>query len=110
MALERLLQLESRIQESHDLNLQQKAELLQLLAELKEAMADVSISPAAPMHGTMSVPDRSAPEGTRQDEPQHPVRVAMDDLSTSVNALEASHPELVNTVNTISMVLANMGI
>jgi hypothetical protein len=34
----------------------------------------------------------------------------MEDLSTSVEAFEASHPELVNIVNKISMLLANMGI
>jgi hypothetical protein len=110
VALERLLQLEARIHESHDLNPRQKAELLQLLAELKGAMADVPISPAAHRHGTPTVPDRAAPEGTRQDEPQHPVRLAMNDLSTAVQALEASHPEFVTTVNTISTVLASMGI
>jgi hypothetical protein len=110
MALERLLQLEGRIHESHDLNPQQKEELLQLLGELKEAMAEVSVSPAVHTHGAMSVSYQSASEGTRQDTPQHPVRIAMDDLSTSVQALEASHPEFVNTVNAISTVLANMGI
>jgi hypothetical protein len=110
MALERSRHLEARIHESHDLNPQQKKELLQLLAKLKEAMADVSLSPAAHTHGTTSVSERPAPEGTRQDAPQHPVRLAMDELSTPVQALEASHPEFVNTVNTISTVLANMGI
>jgi hypothetical protein len=110
MPLDRLLQLEARIHESHDLNPQQKAELLQLLAELKEAMAEGSISHAAHTPGTTNVPDRSAPESTRQDTLQHPVRLAMDDLATSVEAFEASHPEFVNTVNTISMLLANMGI
>jgi hypothetical protein len=34
----------------------------------------------------------------------------MDDVSTSVEAFEASHPELVTTVNQISTLLANMGI
>jgi hypothetical protein len=110
MALERLLHLEARIHESPDLNRQQKAELLQRLAELKAAMANVSISPAAHAHGTTSVPDRAAPEGPRPDEPQHPVRLAMDELSTAVQALEAAHPEFVTTVNTLSTVLANMGI
>jgi hypothetical protein len=110
MPIDSLVTLEARIHESPDLNPQQKADLLQRLAELKAALADVSISPGAPMHGTTRVPDRAAPEGTRPDEPHHPVRVAMDDLSTSIKALEAAHPEFVTTVNTISTVLANMGI
>jgi hypothetical protein len=110
MALDQLGQLEARIHESHDLSPRQKAELLQLVTELKEAMADRSITHAAPPQGTTSVPDSSAPEGTRQNTPQHPVRMAMDDLSSSIEAFEASHPELVTTVNQISTLLANMGI
>lgn len=110
MALDHLVQLEARIHESHDLHPQQKAELLQLLSELKEAMAEESITHAAPPQGTTSVPDSSAPEGTRQNTPQHPVRMAMDDLSTALEAFEASHPEFVTTVNQISTLLANMGI
>jgi len=110
MALDRLGQLEARIHESHDLNPQQKAELLQLLAELKAAMAERSITEIAPPQGPTSAPDSSAPEGTRQDTPQHPVRMAMDDLSSSIEAFEASHPEFVNTVNHISTFLANIGI
>jgi hypothetical protein len=110
MPIDRLVKLEARIHESPDLNPQQKAELLQRLAELKVALADVSISRPAPTHGPTSVPDRAAPEGTRPDAPQHPVRLAMDELSTAVQALEAAHPAFVTTVNTISTVLANMGI
>jgi Domain of unknown function (DUF4404) len=110
MALERLQHLEARIHESPDLSPQQKAELLQLLAELKAAMAEVLKTHEAHADSRTSVTDIAAPEGTRQDEPQHPVRLAMDDVSTAVKALEASHPEFVTTVNTISTVLANMGI
>ena len=110
MPRERLLQLEARIHESPDLSPQQKEELLQLLGELKEAMAEESVSPPVHTPGAVCVPDLAVSEGARQDTPQHPVRTAMEDLSTSVQALEASHPELVNTVRTISTVLTNMGI
>jgi hypothetical protein len=108
MALDRLGQLEARIHESHDLSPQQKEELLRLVSELKEAMAEGSITHGADPHDTTSGPGRSTPEGTRQDTRQHPVRLAMDDLSASVEAFEASHPELVNTVNQISTLLANL--
>jgi uncharacterized protein YecE (DUF72 family) len=110
MALERLLHLEARIHESHDLTPQQKEELLQLLAELKEAMAELSTTHEAHAPSSTRVPDMAAAETTQQDTPQHSLRRAMDDVSTSVEAFEASHPELVNTVNQISTLLANMGI
>jgi hypothetical protein len=34
----------------------------------------------------------------------------MEELGTSVEEIEASHPDLVNTVNHISTMLASMGI
>jgi hypothetical protein len=110
MALDRLGHLEARIQETHELSPQQKEELLRLVSELKEAMAAFPTSPEAHAPGREPVPDTAEAETPRQDTPQHPLRSAMDDVSTSVEAFEASHPELVNTVNQISMLLANMGI
>jgi hypothetical protein len=110
MALDRLLRLEVRIQESHDLNPQQKEELFHLLAELKEAMADVSTTGEAHADSRTSVPDIAAPEASREEPPQHPLRMAMADVATSVEAFEASHPALVDLVNKISTLLANMGI
>jgi Domain of unknown function (DUF4404) len=110
MALDRLGQLAARIHESHELSPQQKEELLRLVSELKEAMAELSTTHEAQPSSSTRVPDLTAAETTRQDTPQHPLRRAMDDVSTSVEAFEASHPELVNTVNQISTLLANMGI
>jgi hypothetical protein len=110
MALDRLGQLEARIHESHELSPQQKEELLQLVSELKEAMAELPTTHEAQPPSSTRVPDLAAAETTRQDTPQHPLRRAMDDVSTSVEAFEASHPDLVNTVNQISTLLANMGI
>ena len=110
MSLDRLGQLEARIQEAHDLNPPQKTELFQRLAERNAAVAEGSITHGAEPHDTTSGPGRSTPEGTRQGTRQHPVRMAMDELSASVEAVEASHPELVNTVNQIGTLRANMGI
>jgi hypothetical protein len=110
MALDRLGHLEARIHKTHELSPQQKEELLRLVSELKEGMAEVSTTHEAHAPSHPNVPDMSAAEGTTQDTPQHPVRRALDDVSTSVEAFEASHPELVNTVNQISTLLANMGI
>jgi Domain of unknown function (DUF4404) len=110
MSLDSLGQLEARIQETHDLNPQQKAELLRLLADLKGAVAELSKTHEAHAHSLTGVTDTSAQEAAKEERPQHPLRIAMEELSTSVEAFEASHPALVNTVNKISMLLANMGI
>jgi ABC-type transporter Mla subunit MlaD len=110
MALDRLGHLEARIHESHELSPQQKEELLRLVSELKEAMAAFSTTHEAHAPSRTRVTDTAAAETARQDTPQHPLRSAMDDVATSVEAFEASHPELVNAVNQISTLLANMGI
>jgi hypothetical protein len=110
MALEQLGHLEARIQETHELSLQQKEELLRLVSELKEAMATFPTPPEAHAPSGTRVADTAAAEGTRHDTRQHPMRLAMDDVSASVEAFEASHPELVTAVNQISTLLANMGI
>jgi len=110
MSLDSLGQLEARIHETHELSPQQKAEILRLVSEVKEAMAALPTTPEAHAPSRTHVPDTAAAETTRQDMPQHPLRHAMDDVSTAVEAFEASHPELVNTVNQISTLLANMGI
>jgi seryl-tRNA synthetase len=110
MSLDSLGQLEARIQETHDLNPQQKEELLGLLANLKEAVAKLSTTHEAHAHSRTSMIDSAGHETTNAEPSQHPLRMAMENLSTSVEAFEASHPELVNTVNKISMLLANMGI
>ena len=110
MSLDSLGQLKASIHETHELSPQQKEELLGLVSELKAAMANVSTTPEAHAPSRTRETDRAAAKTTRQDTPRHPLRRAMDDVSTSVEAFEASHPELVNTVNQISTLLANMGI
>ena len=110
MALDRLGHLEARIHETHELSPQQKEELLRLVSELKEAMAAFPTTPEAHAASRARVTDTAAAEPTQPDTFQHPLRSAMDDVSTSVEAFETSHPELVNTVNQISTLLANMGI
>jgi hypothetical protein len=110
MALDRLAQLEARIHESHELSPQQREELLRLVSELKEAMAAFPTTAEAHAPSRTHVTDSAAAKTDQQDTPQHPLRSAMDDVSASVEAFEASHPELVNAVNQISTLLANMGI
>jgi Domain of unknown function (DUF4404) len=110
MALDSLIQLEARIHQTHDLNPQQKEEFLRLISELKAATADFSTTHDQPTQRRTHVNDSSPQVATGQDTSQHPLRTAMEDLATSVEAFEASHPEVVNAVNRLSTLLANMGI
>jgi Domain of unknown function (DUF4404) len=110
MSIDSLVQLEARIQETQSLNPQQKEEFLRLLADLKEAIAELSTTHAEHAHSITRFTDISTYEATRQHKNPHLLRLAMEGLSTSVEEFEASHPALVNTVNQLSTLLANMGI
>jgi Domain of unknown function (DUF4404) len=110
MPIDSLVQLEARIQETPCLNLQQKEELLRLLADLNQEIAALSETHEEHAHSIARFTDVSAHEATRQHRNQDLLRIAMEGLSTSVAEFEASHPTLVDTVNKISNLLSNMGI
>jgi methyl-accepting chemotaxis protein len=110
MPIDSLEQLEARIRETHGLNAQQKDELLRLLADLKQEIADLSETHAEHVHSIARFTDISAHEATRQHKNQDLLRMAMEGLSTSVAEVEASHPTVVDTVNRISSLLSNIGI
>jgi hypothetical protein len=110
MPTDSLGQLEARIQETQGLNPQQKAELLRLLAELKQEIAALSETQAEHAHSIARFTDLSAHEATRRHKNQDLLRIAMEGLSASVAGFEVSHPALVDTVNKFSSLLSNIGI
>jgi DNA repair exonuclease SbcCD ATPase subunit len=110
MAIDSIAQLEAKIQATYSPNTQQREELLALLAELKGQIAELSKTHEEHATSIASFTDISAHEATRQHTNQHLLRIDIEGLSTSVEEFEASHPELVNTVNRISAILSNMGI
>ena len=110
MSLDSLTRLESKIQEATDLSLQHKIELLNLLADLKQELADLSTTSAEHAQSIRSFTDISAHEATRQAKNQQLLRIAVEGLSTSVEELEASHPKLVATVNKLCNLLSSLGI
>jgi uncharacterized protein DUF4404 len=110
MSLDSLTRLETKIQEAPDLNAQHKTELLNLLANLKDELAGLSTTHEEHAHSITSFTDISAHEATRQTKNQQLLGIAIEGLSTSVEELEASHPELVATVNKLCNLLSSLGI
>jgi hypothetical protein len=110
MAIENIATLEAKIRASNGLNAQQRAELLALLAELNREIVELSKTHQEHATSIASFTDLTAQEAMRQHRNQHLLRIAIEGLSTSVEEFEASHPELVNTVNKVSAILSNMGI
>jgi hypothetical protein len=98
MIRERIEKLEHAIRESATLSDQAKAEVLGRLAEMKAEAAHV---PA--VEGTLlPVPSPANDQG--------PIVPILNELSASIDGLEASHPRLTQLTNQLAMTLANMGI
>ena len=110
MSPDSLTRLETKIQEATGLNAQHKTELLNLLANLKDELAGLSTTYEEHAHSITSFTDISTHEATRQSKNQQLLHIAIEGLSTSVEELEASHPELVATVNKLCNLLSSLGI
>ncbi|HVU08731.1 MAG TPA: DUF4404 family protein [Verrucomicrobiae bacterium] len=86
MIQETIGEIEAKIRGANSIDAKSKTELLQLLAKLKTEIA--------------------AGENQNLDSLKGPV----EDLRASVEGFEQSHPKLVQAVNNISNLLANLGI
>jgi hypothetical protein len=107
---ETLAKLETNIRASDTLQADQKAELLRLLTTLKSEIATLEHTHAERAESVVGLTERSMHEATRQPKDPQLAASALDELAASVAELEASHPQLVNVVNAISVLLSNIGI
>ena len=107
---ETLAKLETNIRASDAIQADKKAELLRLLASLKAEIATLEHTHADHAESVLGLTQRSMHEAIRQ--PKDPQRAdsALQELAASVAELEVSHPQLVNVVNAISVLLSNIGI
>ncbi|MBU6411620.1 MAG: DUF4404 family protein [Verrucomicrobia bacterium] len=85
-----IAELEARISGESGLEAARRAELLRLIGALKSEMA--------------------ALEGGAQKRNLKSLKSSVDELRSSVEGFEQSHPRLVQTVNNISNTLSNLGI
>jgi hypothetical protein len=102
--------IESRIQRGERLSAKDKAELLRLLALLKSEITELSKTQEEEAESIAGFIDRSTHEAARGTKNPELLKLSIDGLSASVKGFEASHPKLVENVNYICTVLANMGI
>ena len=107
---ETLAKLETNIRASEAIQAGQKAELLRLLITLKSEIATLEHTHAEHAESVISLAERSMHEAIRQPKDPQLAASALQELAASVAELEVSHPQLVNVVNAISVLLANIGI
>jgi hypothetical protein len=105
-----LKDVEKIIRDNPNLEVQTKAELLRLLSTLQSEIAALESTHAEHAASVVRFTERSMHEAIRQTKDPQLIALATQGLSASVEELETSHPQLVQVVNAISMLLANMGI
>ena len=108
--LSSLNDVENRIQSNPHISQESKAELLRLLTTLKSEIATLEHTHAEHAESVIGLTERSMHEAIRQPKDPQLAASAVQELAASVAELEVSHPQLVNVVNAISVLLSNIGI
>jgi hypothetical protein len=96
--------------ETSELPHDKKVKLLRLLTMLKSEIATLEHTHAEHAESVLGLAERSMHEAIRKPKDPQLAASALQELAASVAELEVSHPQLVNVVNAISVLLSNIGI
>jgi len=102
--------IEKRVETLPALDEDKRRDLLRLLATLKTEVVELSRTEQEHAESIARFAELSALEATRQEKRPELQRISLEGLSTSAEGFEASHPRLVEIVNSICVVLSNLGI
>ena len=102
--------IENRVKKINSIKDENKTQLLNLLSTLKSEIEDLSETKSEHAESIIGFTEISTHEATRQDKNPQLLELSIDGLSTSVKGFEVSHPSLVGTVNSICVMLSNLGI
>jgi hypothetical protein len=102
--------IEQRIKNSESIAEKDRSDLLNLLMTLKSEVVELSKTHAEHAESITGFAQISAHEATREKKNRHLMKLSLAGLTSSVDELETAYPKLVETVNRISQILANMGI
>ena len=103
-------EIEERIRSAGALKDESRAELLELLGQLKSQIGALSKTHQEQAQSIAGFTEVSAHEATREEKNPKSLRHSILGLQSSVQDLEQSHPQLVGVVDRIATMLANMGI
>jgi hypothetical protein len=110
MIEDRIQKIEARLQESTNIPEAARADLLKLLAALKDEVGTLARSHEEDARSIAKFMDASAHEATRAEKKPKLIEAALNGLTASVETIEASHPKLAEVVNQIAVRLSNMGL
>jgi len=109
MIKDTIAKIEERLGQSA-VSAEQRGELLRLLATLKAEVDGLSATEPERAQSIAGFTAVSAHEATREARDPKLVDLSLKGLEHSVDGFEASHPRLVQVVNSICTTLANLGI
>ncbi len=107
---ETIHKIEARIQNSETLPQERRAELLGLLATLKDETRALARTHGEQAQSIVGFTQVAAHEATRSEQDSTLIKLSSQGLRRSVEEFEASHPRLAQIVNSISTTLSNSGI
>ncbi|MGA4579843.1 DUF4404 family protein [Limisphaera sp. VF-2] len=110
MIEETIRRIEEHLQRAGGVAPDQKDQLLGLVQELKREIQTLSRTDQEAAQSIVGFTQVSAHEATRRQPDVRLVKLSLDGLRASVERFETSHPRLVQVVNHISQMLANLGI
>src|SRR4030095_4109534 len=110
MTDERIEKITSAVEAADHISPEKKAELLDVLAKLKPAIAEVAQTHEAEAERISQFVEASAHEVASKKEQPESVERVLNKLKQSVERFEASHPQLTSFVTEYSAVLSGLGI
>lgn len=110
MIEETIAQIEERIRKSVTISEDRRAELLELVATLKDEVGHVAKSNREAATSIAGHADRSTVEATKEAPDEDELQESLDNLASSVAEFEETHPRLVQVVDRICVTLSNLGI
>jgi Domain of unknown function (DUF4404) len=110
MIEDRIQKIETQLKGSANIPEANRAELLKLLAALKEEVGTLARSHEEDARSLAEFMDASTHEATRAEKKPKLIEAALNGLTASAESFEASHPKLAEVVNQIAVALSNMGL
>ena len=102
--------IEEKVKQLDSIKKENKTQLLTLLSSLKTEIEELSKTRREEAESILGFTTISTHETMRQDKNPHLVKLSLEGLASSVKGFETSHPTLVGTVNSICVMLSNLGI
>jgi hypothetical protein len=110
MIKDTIIHIEEKLAKDNSVAPQDKEELLRLLKVLSSEVDELAKTHAEHAESIGHFAHASAHEATRKEKDPQLLKLSLKGLGSSTEGFEVSHPRLVEIVNRISYVLANMGI